>query len=522
MELRPYQENAVAATFAYWGKKPGAPCLEMPTGAGKSIVLAEIIRRAISLKPDLQVIVATHVGELVAQNHAELLGIWPEADAGICSAKFGRKEIKQITFGTIQTLHRMDLAPDLVIIDEAHLVSNNKSTMYRRFLDECLARNPALKIVGLSATPYRLDNGLLTQGDNALFSDIITGKSLGCDIATLIEKGYLAPLVTPDEPLSQFDLAGIGKRGGEYIGAQLAQAIAKQDKKTEQCVQELVRYLPSRFSAIVFSSSIDHAEKIAELLGALNVPAVAVTSKTDDRDRERALADFKAGRYKVIVSMNILTTGFNHPGVDVLAMMRPTESTSLYVQMVGRGTRTAPGKTDCLVLDFGGNIDRHGPVDQIKISSVIKKDGNGEAPVKECPNCMMLINLAARRCEYCGHQFPAPQPSISPGASTSSILGPNNRQVITPSKVTFVKHQKPGKPDSIKVTYWKGMKILANDWLTIYHPGYAGEKAAGKYLALTGAAAPDDIDAALELARREYKPRPILVDKSGKYPLVVG
>ena len=216
LTLRPYQQAAITAIYNYYEEKQGNCCVVLPTAAGKSLVAAAFIEGVLKAWPDQRILIVTHVRELIAQNHAEMIGLWPEAPAGIYSAGLGKREARaQILFAGIQSIHRRAQEvghTDLVMIDEAHLIPGNSSTMYRRFLDALTRINPALKVIGLTATPFRLDSGMLHEGKDALFTDI----AYEAPVRGLIDAGYLSPLVSK-QPTTCLDVSKVGTRAGDFI-----------------------------------------------------------------------------------------------------------------------------------------------------------------------------------------------------------------------------------------------------------------------------------------------------------------
>ena len=224
IQLRPYQSAAIEAIYGYFAENAGNPLIVLPTGTGKGLVIASFSARAIADWPDTRILIVTHVKELIAQNHAEMLRLWPEAPAGIYSAGLNKRDLHaQILFAGIQSIHKRayDIQRcDLVLIDEAHLIPRTSNTMYRRFLGDLAVINPTLKIIGFTATPYRLDSGMLHEGDGALFTDI----AYEAGVAEMIAQGYLCEVV-PKRTRTQLDTAGVGSRGGEFIAGQLEAAV---------------------------------------------------------------------------------------------------------------------------------------------------------------------------------------------------------------------------------------------------------------------------------------------------------
>jgi len=481
--LRQYQREAADAPYAYWEKKPeGNPLIVLPTGGGKSLVLGTITQEFIEIEPTTRIIMATHVKELIAQNFEELLGIWPWAPAGVYSASLKRKEIHhQITFGGIQSMYRVaaKFGPvDVLIIDEAHLVPPDEAAMYGKFIKALREVNPKMLILGLTATPYRIDSGLLTEGDDALFTDIIYEIT----IKELIDLGYLVPL-TSKATATQIDLKGVGRAGADFKPGALQLAVDKHPI-TAAAVDEVIAYATNnekpRRSWLFFCTGVEHAIHVRDEVRARGYSCEAIHGETEEGDRTRWIEEFKAGKLTALTNANVLTTGFNAPRIDLLAMLRPTESTALYVQMVGRGTRCMGkdieesirnGKSDCLVLDFAGNVRRHGPVDRVTVRKPGK--GGGEAPVKECPKCHELIFAGLSKCPVCEHQFERDvEKNIKQTADAVPILSSSAPKWIAVKRRTFYRHDKPGGTPSIRVEYLCGA-VVHKEWICPEHKGYA-------------------------------------------------
>ena len=516
LSLRPYQEAAITAIYDYFAGKSGHPLVVIPTAGGKSIVLAAFVQGVLRQWPDQRILIVTHVRELIAQNHAEMLGLWPDAPAGIYSAGLGKREIgARILFAGIQSIHRRayDVQQcDLVLIDEAHLIPRASDTMYRRFLDTLARINPHLKVIGFTATPYRLDSGMLHQGDGRLFTDIAYEVS----IRDLITEGYLCPLVSKATELT-LDVGGVGSRGGEFIASQL-QAAVDRDPITHAAIDEIIAHGEGRKSWLAFCSGVDHARHVAAALGERGISCATIFGDTPAGERDRIIASFKRGEIRALASMGVLTTGFNAPAVDLIAMLRPTKSPGLYVQMAGRGTRLAPGKENCLVLDFAGNVARHGPIDAVRPQA--PGEGEGAPPSKICPDCNSILPAAVRVCPDCGHCFPPPELKVQATATTLAILSTTRAQWTPVTDVRLSRHEKPGKPPSLRVDYQCGLN-WHSEWVCFEHTGYAREKAAVWWRARSTAPVPRSVAAALAATDLLRKPSAIEVRPSGRFTEIV-
>lgn len=487
MKLRPYQQRAIDQLYDWFrAGNTGNPCLVLPTGAGKSHIVAALCHDALTNWPETRVLMLTHVKELIEQNAAKLRAHWPGAPMGIYSASVGRKELGEpITFAGIQSIRKRAAElghVDLVIIDEAHLVSHKDEGGYRDLLRELAAINPALRVVGLTATPYRLGHGLITDGD-ALFDDLIEPVS----IEELVQLGYLSRLRSKVTG-ARLDTTGVHTRGGEFVEAELQRAVNTKDQN-ERVVREVIGLAGDRRSWLFFCAGVEHAEAVCDVLRAEGVEAACVTGATPKGERERIIDRFRKGKLRALTNANVLTTGFDHPGVDLIAMLRPTMSPGLYVQMAGRGLRIADGKADCLVLDFAGVVERHGPITAVEPPGR-RREGNGEAPVKVCDACAELVHPTVRVCPSCGFEFPAPEPKKLELRDVD-IMGspPSAVRELHVTEWEWRRHvgRASGK-ESLRVRYYGGMTETVDEYLTIAHEGYAGDKARRKLAHIATAA----------------------------------
>ncbi len=512
LQLRNYQQEAEDSVFDYWRSEPGNPLVDLATGCGKSLVMASLIKRLVDGWPDMRILVATHVAELIEQNYLELVGIWPFAPAGIYSAGLGRRDAHaQIVFAGIQTVHnKADVIGhiDVLMVDECHLIPANSNTMYGRFIAALREINPDLKILGLTATPYRLDSGRLDEGDDRLFDQVVYTYGIGDGVSD----GYLTPL-SSKATSTVLDVKGVGRFGGDYKQAALQAAVDKLDV-TRGAVDEIVAKGADRRSWLCFCSGVEHAEHVRDEIRSRGISCEMISGETPKEERRRIIEDFKSYRIRALTNNSVLTTGFNHKGVDLIAFMRPTLSVSLYVQMAGRGTRVlyAPGmpldtaeqriaaikagpKPSCLVLDFAGLVDKHGPVDRVQPRTPGK--GEGDAPIKVCPQdvedkngqmgCGEKVHASVRICPCCEYEFEIDDsPKISATAADVPILTMVEPEPRTVASRTFRFHEGKGdKPPSVKVTYMVGMTAI-NEWLCPQHSGFAKAKADRYWLAHGG------------------------------------
>jgi DNA repair protein RadD len=517
-ELRDYQRAAIDATYQYWADQRGDnPLIVAPTGAGKTAIIAQLVKDAMSFS-GTRVLMLTHVKELLEQGAQGLLRMYPQAEFGFYSASIGQKRLdKPITFAGIQSVWKMAYEmippPDLVLIDEAHMLPRNSETRYGKFIADLKVCNPAVKIVGLTATPYRLDSGELHKGKGAIFD----GIAYDIPVGMLMDQGYLSPVISKGG-LKQIDLTNVKKRGGEFVEADLA-AAASDPELVAATVAEIVELGADRKSWLLFSSGVAHAEMLAEGVRGHGISCDVVTGADPAKERAGKIERFKAGQTRCLVNCNVLTTGFDAPSVDLVALVRATESTGLYVQMVGRGTRLADGKENCLILDYGQNVQRHGFIDQVKPKKA-GGSGDGEAPAKECPNCQHMLPTATRVCPECNHEFPAPELNHAQKSYGGAMLSSQvQMEWLDVDDVFYQRWEgKAGKRDTLRVTYDCGV-LRVSEWLCPDHGGYAAERYRARLPSLGGQAM--TLDEAILEARDWVKPSRIRVKPDGKFHQIV-
>ena len=356
-QLRNYQQDAVNATISHFRKHDSPALLALPTGAGKSLIIAELASIARG-----RVLVLTHVKELVEQNHQkyESYGL----KAAIFSAGLGRKETQEkVVFASVQSmvnsLERFEESFSLLVIDECHRVPLNGDSSYQRCIEHLQSLNPKLKILGLTATPYRLGLGWIyqyhTQGfirseEPRFFKYCI----LDVPMSYLMQEGYLTQPKLMDIPSLSYDFSGLtSSKNGFFKEAELNKVIDKSKRITPQIIAQVIETAKQRKGVMIFASTVDHAREIAMLLPPEQTALILGETPQDERDN--IITEFKNQQLKYLVNVSVLTTGFDAPHVDLIAILRPTESISLYQQIVGRGLRLAENKTDCLVMDYAGN-----------------------------------------------------------------------------------------------------------------------------------------------------------------------
>lgn len=528
MKLRPYQQRALDELWSWFGKHDGGnPIVEACVGAGKSLMIAALAQRADLEFPGTRILVLVHQKELLEQNVEKIVTIWPQANVGLYSAGAGRKDLGcQITYATIGSIYKdahLLGRIDIVLADECHLINPKEEGMWRKFLADLARYNPSTRCVGWTGTPFRGNGVWLTAGDTPLFTNISTRVTM----RELLDLGFLAPLV-PATTVTRIDAADVRTSGDDYVVSELAK-VTDTEELVEATCDEIVQLAAERKRWLVFAVTIEHAQHVCAALVRRGVSADIVTSKTPKAERAQLIGAFRAGRIRCLVNVAVLTTGFDVPQVDFIALLRATKSPVLYVQIAGRGMRIADGKTDCLWADFTDTTSIMGPVDAVK-GRLPTGGRKGEAPTKMCPECGSLNPAAAPECIDCGYLFPEPE-RIKHGtrASAAAVLSSQQETMFNTVQVTDVRyrlHQKPGSPDSLRVEYYDGLMRVASDWCCLSHQGYARTKAEAWWRQRsTIDAIPGSTDEALEWL--EYsdailrKPAQLIITKSGKYPTIV-
>lgn len=528
MKPRHYQSAADDAVWRFLAEQSGNPVICLPTGAGKSLVIAMLCRQAVEF--GARVIVLQHRKELITQNTEKIQILIPDIKIGIHSAGLKSRQCSEdIVCAGIQSVFRKALSlgrRELIIIDEAHLVSSDNETMYGQFLADVRAANPKARVIGLTATPFRTGEGPIC-GKGKLFSRIC----YECFTGDLINEGFLCP-ITNKPADAMVDTSLIKTRGGEFIEHDAQQAFDTTDNVTAAC-KEIVAKCHDRHSVLVFSAGVAHANHIVEELGHLTDEVVGiVTGETFAMERSATLAAFKRGELRWLVNCDVLTTGFDAPCIDAICVLRATLSPGLFCQMVGRGLRRHESKTSCLVLDFGENIKRHGSLDDKNYGrfSVAANPGKPTAAEangrgKQCPNCLQDVPARSAECLDCGFIFPVKHESSAD--SESQITGDTPPEVWNVVRVTWARHIKKGNgddPPTLRIDYDCQkpdgfMKQAISEWVCLSHEGYARTKACLWWQSRSIAPVPFDVYEGVEMMDRGAcrNPATITTTREGRY-----
>jgi DNA repair protein RadD len=494
IKLRDYQEGSVKSAWESCrnGKNP---VIVLPTGAGKSLVIAQLVKEAVSWGG--RIVILAHRKELLEQNAAEIEKLC-QVKVGVYSAGLKRRDTDEaVIVAGIQSIYKyaFDLGQrHIVLIDEAHLIPPDSSTMYGRFLTDIRACNEKVFTIGLTATPYRTGGGCIVE-HLGIFDEICYEAQVG----DLIERGYLSRL-TNSPSVEGVDTSRLKVRMGEYVAKDMELLFIET---ANAAVNEMVHLASDRKSIIVFTAGVDHAELVAESIGKITGEAVAVvTGGTGSKEREDSIRQFKAGQVRWLVNVNVLTTGFNATRTDTVAVMRATTSAGLFAQMVGRGLRLHEGKEDCLILDYGGNLERHGCLDDpdygrkppAEKSKVSAKDS------RTCPQCSTAVPKESVYCQECYHVFTPEERERSISHDTNADKSkpillkdlpcmkeePNGTYSV--KGVSWARNfGRNGKQDTLRVTYTLYPRIDGvdkldesfdiNEWVCIEHEGWGRKRA---------------------------------------------
>ena len=528
MKLRDYQQQAIFKIVEFITNVENFginACLEAPTGAGKTILIAEIIRHFHSQYPQARFVICAHTKELIEQNFEKFCNYYQDASfqAGIYSAGLKRRDSQApILFAGIQSVAKKAFEigeRHFLIIDEAHHIPKSGDGQYRKFIDEMKKANPHLIILGLTATPYRTKQGMVcgSSKDGYILNKIVHK----IPIKGLIDKGYLSRPVNVSTEL-QIDTSGVKKQNGDFKNSEL-QERAFQDGLIDSQVKEIIELTATRKAIIIFTVSKEHCEEVHAQLQFANQKAGYVHSGLDVQTRNEVINDFKNGKTKFLVNVSILTEGFDCPQIDCVVMLKPTESAGLYYQCIGRGIRNAPGKDDCLVLDYGENVKRHGPIDKIQVKK--KAELPGKAPFKTCPKCQAEVKIQLRYCDQCFYYFqPADfeEKELALDSNSSIISGEPKKHKIT--KVRYFRHKgKNGKNDTLRIEYYNGvMAPIAKDWVCLDHENSSTAfKIARTFMAKLTYRDINSVTEALEVQDLLKPPIEILLDDSEKFPKII-
>ena len=483
MKLRPYQQEAVDAVYEHLQNREDNPCVVIPTGGGKSLCLGQICSDAV-LRWGGRVLILAHVKELLQQNADKLHRLAPDVDFGIYSAGLKSRKTKEpVIVAGIQSVYQKACelgAFDLILIDEVHMLPESGEGMYRTFLKEAKIVNPNVRLIGFTATPYRMTSGMICKPEN-LLNHVCYEKG----IKELINEGYLCRIHTK-VPAQKIDCSGLHVRNGEFRSDEVAELFSTENA-VHSIFTDIFQKTKDRNKILIFCADVAQAMLFQREIQRV-ADAGLITGDTPAQERAELIARFQdqptgllqeVTPLRWLVNVNVLTTGFDAPMIDCVVLARPTLSPGLYYQMVGRSFRLHASKTDSLVLDYGGNIQRHGCIDAINLK--IKNGSNGgDAPIRECPDCHTVLPIGVSRCACCGYIFPIPEPAskLDDKASNEGILSGQTTEIFYDvQEISYSKHYKkngtPDDPPTLRIEYRVGFNEFVSKWVCPEHKGWA-------------------------------------------------
>lgn len=521
IDLRDYQQRALDLIIEdLFNDYDFAIC--MHGGSGKSIVIAALVKYIVE-NWDGRVLMMVDSRKLVIQNFDALKALWPNAPVGrYVSSLYLRQLNDQITYAMMQSIRpNADKLGhyDIVIVDEAHAINNDNIGGYRNIINHVKKINPLAKVVGFSATLHRLGQGTLIEGDDALFSKIIESHEFGATIKDLLDQGYLSPLTSPKTRIP-LDTDGLTIARGDY---QLGQMQTKWNTPeiNHKLAKHMVENRSDRNHWLIFCSGVQHCKDFAETLNNMGVTATHLTQ--EDKD-DKKIEAFERGEYRALCNFGKLTKGYDFRPLDYIALIRKTASPALYEQIIVRGMRIHESKTNCMVDDFCGNVETHGPVIDIRPPRR-KGDKKEDAPVKPCPECDELLPISIMKCYTCGYEFPPAEAKVE--LTEADIMGINKNLIhISVDWWDWSVHtSRTSGKEMIKCSYYPDdlSGPVIREYLCITHEGFAGQKALAELSKIansTGAMdvyKADDLQQVCDILNQADAPTKVEYEKNGKF-----
>lgn len=518
MKPRYYQTECVDAFLADAKKYKGENLLAaLPTGTGKSVIIAMLAKEIADRGG--RCLVLARSKELLVQNNERYNQIDPAGlqRSGVYSAGLGmRQTSEQVTFAGVQSVYKR--AAELgkvnaVIVDECHQLSFDPDSQYHQLLRGLREVNPNVRLFGLTATPFRCD-GVIHGSARSLFNRM----SYVLPLSDMFDRGWLTRPVTL--PSDSVDMSGVKITAGDYNQSEAQSkflAYWSQNQKTAEILA--TANSKDRKSCIVFCSGVSHAELIFHELQQMGEDVCIVTGETLPLIREIHLEQFKAGKKRWIINVDVLTTGFDATCIDYIVVARATQSAGLFSQIIGRGLRLHEGKKECFVTDFGDNINRMGPIDSPTYGEGFIKEPSGEPgdpPRRCCPSCFEIFAAGKKICPKCGLELPEKEKVMVSTKAEITVKTTVHTVVHEDYKIWKGKEtgevDKDLKPIRKKDTLLVQYKLKVDEdadvtnrkrWTRAYlcpeHTGYAREKFVEWWKARSNTHAPDTIDEALEL-----------------------
>ena len=409
MKLRYYQRDAIDSLHKWFNTRPAEDhaLIALPTAAGKTIIFSHFIKEIFAKDPTARFLVLAHRKELVEQAETKLKTVWPEAPVGVLAAGMKRFEIdSQILIASRDTLaspKRLEAVGsfDYMIIDEAHNVPPSSHTRYKKIITTLSDRKP-MRVMGCTATPYRMGQGYIYGNRKDHF---FKGLAYSVPIPELFRNGFLSRLsayAVNDKAVIDAGAVALKFKNGDFKESEL-EKVAMVDDTILQVINDWIdnAYTKGRTATVFFCVSVLHAEKMTQCLQNYGIVAECVTGETPKEKREDILERFNNGLVHAICNVGVLTEGWDAPRADCIALLRPTQSVGLFVQMCGRGMRLHDDKENCLLLDYGENVARHGCLDEVQPD----RTAPGRYHPKICASCNAINIPSARKCVECGQEF---------------------------------------------------------------------------------------------------------------------
>ena len=507
-----YQKEAIESIFKHFKTNKENPLIVAPTGSGKSIIIACFCEKVIRCWPGQKILILSDNQDILLQDYKTIKKQIPGFPIGVYSSGLRSKTIKNLTVAGIQTIYnKPELFHkfNLILVDEAHKIPYSRKGRYHTFFK--VISKP---VVGFTATPFRLECGSLVSGSNPFFSKII----YEIDMDVLVKDNKLSP-VTAKEPRQKMDVSKIKKVAGEFSLSDLSLKFDRQ-VVTNLILDELVEYYPLRKKWLLYAIDTKHADHIAEGLTQRGIETKALHTRVL-KTRTTTLKEFKQGNFPAIVSVAMLTTGIDIPDVDLIGLLRPTASLSLHIQIIGRGTRKAQGKENCLVLDFAGNLLRNGPINKPVVKNKELSKGGGQSIMKSCPECFEIVHIAVRTCPDCNFKFEF-QHHLNPTPTTFNPLELKELHWFKVEKVLY-KQQKSKKNQipMLMANYHCGLRIF-KDYVCLEHDSQARHIAVNwwKRRCSISYLVPENVSEALRYVSKLKKPKKLLVNTSFKFPQI--
>lgn len=479
------------AFYSYYEHGGQHGLIVVPTAGGKSLIIGGLASEICQQWPGQRILILSHVGELLVQNHSKIMLCWPNAPAGLYSAGLGKRQAHHpIVVAGVQSVYKKADAlghRDLVFIDEAHLLQPGSMGMYGALLKDLMAINPQLKVCGFTATDYRAADGLLTEGKDALFNDVI----IEIPIKHLLDEGYITPPIGKAS-LAQADMAGVKTTAGEFNIKEMA---ARFDQKAfmNAALDSDMLFFEDRKSIALFCPTVENAQHVADGMIARGIQCEVIDGEMSAAERGDKLERFRSGELRALASVGVITTGTDIPNMDCIVMLRATQSPGLYQQIVGRGFRvvyadgydmdTTQGRIDAirygvkpnfLILDHGGNIERHGPI--LYVGKPQKREKGERRKVEKakariCEICRSGWPLEVTMCGTCGSELVAARDatkSLDVEASHADIMGtPFTRGEAAAwfdiDQIRYAKYVNSVGNTTLRITYYSGI-MLFNEW----------------------------------------------------------